>query len=95
MVRLSTNSELCGPTGGVDGPQAAMGRGERPDAGQAPMRRGGNTSRNRTSDLVRCAAAALGAPNNVQGAGRRREDPGNVARDEPVNISCTWTEEER
>ena len=71
-----------------------MGRGVRPDAGQAGMGRGGNTGRIELISLAQRAAAILGAPSVATAVKRGSLDPNSSTRVEPVNMAQTWTEEE-
>ena len=84
------------PTGGVEGHQAAMGRGGRPDAEQAAMGRGGNASKNGMSSLAQRAAAILGAPSTTTTADYGTPGPNNTTTPapEPVNMAQSWTAEE-
>ena len=71
-----------------------MGRGGRPDAGQAAIGRGGSTSWIEPSSLAQRAAAILGAPSAATAVERGSLDPNNITRVKPVNMARTWTEEE-
>ena len=73
-----------------------MGRGGRPDAEQAAMGRGGNTSKNGMSSLAQRAAASLGAPSTTTAADYGTPGPNNTTtpEPEPVNMAQSWTAEE-
>ena len=82
------------PMGGTRGPQAAMGRGGRPDVDQAAMMRGGNTGQIDTSasnnKILNTTTTTTNTPTTTTTSATTTvpTDP------TPINLPRAWTEEE-